>query len=291
MIGRMPALRMLARELNASSASVRGTDEKSPSYQISPFGAFASRVLIAGTADSITGIGEDGTARMMSGRLTDASGGTVWFTAGRFQEEAAREMAMLKAGTAVAVYGKIRAFQSEKGVQVSVRAESVSPIDAQTEAGISAEAVCDTWKRMLAMRSALGAGGFDRDNLMRAGFSEPDADAMVGAVMNYGVPDSAEYFADLRRASERISALMAGDSAPAQPAEGAEASEDEAQRIEGRILEILTEQDAPMGVLKSDLIAKASAEGISEKATVEAWDGLMSKGLAYEPDLKHIRAI
>ena len=48
MNARETAWRVFATELSASSLEIRATEEKSPSYVVSPLGAKINRVLVAG---------------------------------------------------------------------------------------------------------------------------------------------------------------------------------------------------------------------------------------------------
>ena len=59
MNARETAWRMFATELNSSSLEIKATEEKSPSYLISPLGAKVNRVLIAGALTEKENIGGD----------------------------------------------------------------------------------------------------------------------------------------------------------------------------------------------------------------------------------------
>ena len=94
MNARETAWRMFATELNSSSLEIKATEEKSPSYLISPLGAKVNRVLIAGALTEKENIGGDDEP-MWKARVQDVSG-SFYINVGRYQPEASAEIADLE---------------------------------------------------------------------------------------------------------------------------------------------------------------------------------------------------
>ncbi len=127
MNARETAWRVFATELNSSTLEIKATEEKAPSYIVTPLGAKINRVLIAGvmTEKENTGSEEE---PMWRARIQDVSG-SFYINVGRFQPEAAATMADLEAPCFVAAVGRVRAYNADDGrVLISVRPEHVIPI-------------------------------------------------------------------------------------------------------------------------------------------------------------------
>ena len=73
MNARETAWRVFATELNSSTLEIKATEEKMPSYIVSPLGAKINRVLIAGVMTEKENVGSD-EEPMWRGRVQDESG-------------------------------------------------------------------------------------------------------------------------------------------------------------------------------------------------------------------------
>lgn len=128
---RETAWRVSAAELNASTLEIRATEEKMPSYVVTPLGAKVNRVLISGVLTEIDNIGTD-EEPMWRGKIVDLSG-SFYINVGRFQTDAVAEMTTLKEPCFVAAVGRVRTYTGDNGrMYVSVRPEHIVEVDEKT---------------------------------------------------------------------------------------------------------------------------------------------------------------
>ncbi|MFB6118824.1 RPA family protein [Halosegnis sp.] len=125
------ARRAFAREFNDAGYTFKESDdERAPVYALLPTGARANRVFVVGTLTETEDIGED--SEYWRGRIVDPTG-TFFTYAGQYQPEAANALRELESPAYVSVVGKPRTFETDDGgVNVSVRPESISVVDADT---------------------------------------------------------------------------------------------------------------------------------------------------------------
>ena len=125
------ARRVFAEEFNDAGYTFKESDdERAPVYALLPSGARANRVFVVGTLTETEDIGED--SEYWRGRIVDPTG-TFFPYAGQYQPEAANALRDLEPPAYVSVVGKPRTFETDDGgVNVSVRPESISVVDADT---------------------------------------------------------------------------------------------------------------------------------------------------------------
>ena len=111
MNARETAWRVFATELSASSLEIRATEEKSPSYVVSPLGAKINRVLIAGVMTEKENVGGDDEP-MWKARIQDVTG-SFYISVGRYQPEASAAIADLEAPCFVAAVGRVRTYTAD----------------------------------------------------------------------------------------------------------------------------------------------------------------------------------
>jgi RPA family protein len=128
---REPARRVYANELREVRLHFRdGTDEKSPTYVMLPTGIRCNRIFACGEMILKEKKGEENT--FYSVRVKDPTG-MFFVNAGSYQQEAMQQIARIEQGSFVAVVGKPVVRSMDDGsVFVSVRAESVFPVDRDT---------------------------------------------------------------------------------------------------------------------------------------------------------------
>ncbi|MFA6679801.1 MAG: glycerol dehydrogenase, partial [Candidatus Methanomethylophilaceae archaeon] len=192
MNARETAWRVFAGELNTSSLEKKGTDEKSPSYLITPLGAMINRVMIAGVLLEKTNTGTE-EEPMWKGRIQDVSG-SFFINVGKFQPEASAAMVDIETPSFVAVVGKVRTYTADDGrVFVSVRPERIINIDDATRNFWVLESAQSMWKRLIAMKSALQVQDPTVNDLIAKGFTSNDAEGIISALDHYGMPESSKY--------------------------------------------------------------------------------------------------
>ncbi|MEF8830381.1 MAG: RPA family protein [Halobacteriales archaeon] len=125
------ARRVFAREFNDASYTFKESDdERAPVYLLLPTGERANRVFVVGTLTEKEDVGDD--SEYWRGRVVDPTG-TFFVYAGQYQPDAASMLRDLEPPAYVAVVGKPRTYETDDGtVNVSVRPESITPVDEPT---------------------------------------------------------------------------------------------------------------------------------------------------------------
>ena len=141
------AQRVFAEEFNAASYTFKESDDdRAPVYALLPTGERANRVFFVGTLTETDDVGEDN--EYWQGRIVDPTG-TFFVYAGQYQPEAASTLRELEPPAYVAVVGKPRTYETDDGnVTVSVRPESITPVDAATRDRWVAETAERTLERI-----------------------------------------------------------------------------------------------------------------------------------------------
>ena len=274
MNARETAWRVFAAELNSSTLEIRATEEKMPSYVVSPLGAKMNRVLIAGVMTEKENIGSPDEP-MWKVRIQDVSG-NYYVNIGRYQPEASAAMADMEAPCFVAAVGRVRTYTTDdQRVFVSVRPEHIIRIDERTRNEWLLETAKSTWRRLKNAKTVLGMPDAKVPDLIAMGMSDAEADGLIYALDNYGqMPDSSMY---LKTIIDQSGASSEG------PSHG---------QLEDIILNMLEELDTDgKGAPRDELERRAEAEGISSIELEEISNILMDKGLVYEPNLRYLKRI
>lgn len=297
MMRREPAWRMFSSELNSSQLEIKGDEEKSPTYLITPLGGKVNRVLAAGVLLDKENIGSE-EEPMWRARIQDPTG-SFFINAGRYQPEAAAALAEMEPPMFVAVVGKTRTYSPGDGrVFVSIRPERIIEVEESIRDRWVLEACQSTWDRMKALRSALAMENPDEDALIKGGMDPVLASGLLEAIGYYGVADSTRY---LRMVQDGLRLLLPdreidlglpGDdsSLPDEidiDPEAASANLDH----EDTILALLERLDVDNGAPFEELLSEAAKEGIDGTQLEEITNSLMDKGLVYEPVLGRLRTI
>jgi len=124
------AYRIFAAEFEAADYDYSESDEeRAPNYVITPTGARANRLFVAGVLTEVERV----TDEMLRGRIVDPTGAVVVY-AGQYQPDALTALERLDPPAFVAVTGKARTFRPEDAetIYTSVRPESINEVDADT---------------------------------------------------------------------------------------------------------------------------------------------------------------
>ena len=150
-VSREVAQRVFAAEFNDASYTFKESDDdRAPVYLLFPTGERANRVFVVGTLTETEDVGEDN--EYWRGRIVDPTG-TFFVYAGQYQPDAASALRELEPPAYVAIVGKPRTYETDEGgVNVSVRPESITEVDAATR---------DQWVVETADRTLDRIDGFD----------------------------------------------------------------------------------------------------------------------------------
>ncbi|MFC6837264.1 RPA family protein [Halomarina ordinaria] len=147
------ARRVFASEFNDATYTFKESDEeRAPVYALLPTGERANRVFFVGTLTETEDVGSD--SEYWQGRVVDPSG-TFFMYAGQYQPDAASHLREAEPPEYVAVVGKPRTYETDEGeVNVSIRPESITTVDAATR---------DRWVVETATRTLERLGAFEED--------------------------------------------------------------------------------------------------------------------------------
>jgi len=131
---RESAKRVFAAEFRGCKFSEKfSTDEKAPTFILTPTGEIAARLLIVGVITSKERTTtKDKTNTVYRARVNDGTG-DFFISASSFQPDAMMQLAKIEVPAIVTVVGKPKVFTKEDGtVFTSVNAESVTIVDKET---------------------------------------------------------------------------------------------------------------------------------------------------------------
>ena len=189
------ARRVFASELRDSNYTFREDDsDYAPLYLITPTGARCNRVLLVGTLTEKDNLGDD--VEYWRGRVADPTG-SIFVYAGQYQPDAAQALSATEPPAFVAVVGKPSVYETEDGKRlISVRAESVQKVDAETRDRWLLESAARTLDRIEAFKAFLEMGGADAfssgDELLKKP-SSPAEMADIGKAHLHYSPDLERY--------------------------------------------------------------------------------------------------
>ena len=299
---RETAWRVFATELNSSSLEIKATEEKSPSYVVTPLGAKVNRVLIAGVMTEKENIGGEDEP-MWKARIQDVTG-SFYVNVGRYQPEASAAMADIEIPCFVAAVGRVRTYTTDdQRVFVSVRPEHIVRVDEAVRNEWILETAKSTWRRLKNAKTVLGMPDAVEADLLAMGMTQAEANGLLYALDNYGqMPDSALYLKTIQSAlrmlmPERDIDLGFPEDLSDEPDEidlepSTNGGPANYGQMEDVILNMLEELDTDgKGAPRDELERRAEAEGISSIELEEISNILMDKGLVYEPNLRYLKRI
>ncbi len=287
------AHRLFAAEFSASNYEVREGEEKSTVYIVTPLGAKVSRMMIAGVLTEVEeNKGENWT--MYNAQIADPTG-TFRISAGQYQQGASRSLQSIEPPAFVAAVGKARSFTTEEGaVYVSVRVESIARITQEQRDFWTYETCRETLRRIDACKSALELSPPNADALARLGISRRYAEGAILALEHYGKADFDAYRGVVVEALRSIGGVEDAAVAPivtqavAEPPDGDELTEDESTIL--HIIGSLDDSD-PRGAQWEDVEKMALEKQLTAERLSEAVEGLLDKGMIYEPVLGKMKRI
>jgi uncharacterized protein len=152
---REPAKRVFSGEFRGTKFSEKfSTDEKAPTFILTPTGEIAARLLIVGVlTDKERTTTKDKSNTVYRGRINDGVG-DFFISASSFQPEAMMQFARIETPAIVAIVGKPKIFTKEDGtVFTSVNAESITIVPKETREIWKLETAKATLDRIAVMES------------------------------------------------------------------------------------------------------------------------------------------
>ncbi len=321
MNAREVAWRVFAGELNDSSLVMQGEEERAPTYVITPLGAKINRVYIVGVVTDLENMGSP-EEPLWRAKLIDPTG-TTYISAGQFQPEAAVAMSKLTVPGFAAIIGKVRVYSPEDGVMyISVRPETVKQMEKSARDIWVLDSCISLRHRLDAAGEAVKMDGLSAEALVKLGYGQNLAEGIVRARDHYGdvpldkyhtmlidclrylipeeggtpdIPESEETedieppeFEEVEEGIDTPPAPPAAEPEPAPEAEG----DEELTADEEKLLKVITSTDPKAAGIDWDVLEKAAKKaGLKKEAFDGAAEGLLDKGMIYEPMMGKIRKI
>jgi len=282
---RETAIRIFAVELNSSTLETREAEEKSSVYIVTPLGARVNRVLITGVlTDVASGTNEE----LVRATVADPTG-DVRISAGQYQEYGKKALSSITVPSYVAVVGKAKAYRPEDGAFYTyVRVEAIAAVDQQRRNYWLYETCRDTVSRINAMRAAMELSPPTQDALIRMGVPPRLATGAIEALQHYGRVEVDKYREAVIEALRTIGDVEElSQNIPTVTTE-----EEELSTSERLLLDIISETDKHnRGADYQEILARARARKLTDEETRTALDGLLEKGMIYEPSLGRMKRI
>ncbi len=318
MMGREVAWRVFAGELSESSLVLTGEEERAPTYVVTPLGAKINRIYVVGVITDLENVGST-EEPLWRARMADPTG-TLFLSAGQFQPEASLALSKIPIPGFAAVIGKVRVYSPEEGVMyLSIRPEVVKSVPKELR---------DTWvldgckalkQRIEAVSEAKEMAEPSVEELMNLGHGQNLAEGVMAAMDHYEdfpldryqtmlidalrflIPEEGE---ELMEVPEEVQTTeleeVLEEDVPAEPPvivpeteeTGEDDTDEELTQEEEKLLEVIEKEDPDSSGIDWDVLAKAAKKsGLKKQDFESAMEGLLDKGLVYEPMLGKIRRI
>lgn len=305
MTRREPAWRMLASEFNRSVEEERGANERSASFLLSPFGARANRVLLAGDLEPPEQIGKDASMPFWRSRLHDPTG-VVSVTAGGFQPRAMAALRAVESSTPSLVVGKAHLYRGRDGVAYpSVRVEYLRSLFPEEFRTALAEALEQTLGRLELLESLSTNPSRSDDEIVRSGVSPSWVLAARSALARYGPPGRDPSREMLRPVLGALGAVQVGERSPpssvssgavtvrrALPPPPRHAPSVSERAEEGAFLDLvdsLSEESMDGYADLKDILQRAEGRGLGAEKAEELVNRLEESGTLEEPIVGKLR--
>jgi RPA family protein len=299
---RETAWRVFASEYNDCSLELKGEGEMTPSYVVSPLGAKINRLFLIGVLTDVERMSESGD--LLRAHVSDPTGVFTLYS-GQYQQNATDALLEVEVPTFVALSGKSRTYSPEEGTLfVSVRPEWIQEVDAAARDRWILETCESTMERVEAIREAQKMTEPKVFELEKLGYNRSLAEGIIAALHHYDgvdieryrslLKESLQFLSPARRTlNELISSSVespkdTSDQPPQKPIDD-QAEEDDFQKIEETVLQVIKDLQGDDGASWDDITATCEKAGVDSDAIEEALTSLMDKGLIYEPILGTIK--
>lgn len=295
------AWRTFSKEFNSATMDITSSEEKAPSYVVTPLGAKVNRLFAVGVVTDRENIGSEDSP-MIRARLADPSG-SFYISAGQFQPEATMVLREIQPPEFVAVVGKARVYSPDDSVRLlSIRPESISRCDSKLRDYWIYETCRMTLQRIEIMKEAVEMSDPSAEELKKLGYPEYLAEGAAAAAKHYEQIDL-QAFEELVKDSLREIAsgspgeikeidleemIVSPEADEVEVAEVQPSSEDQ----EESVLQIIDSLDKRgKGSDWNDVVADAKKRGIDRERLEEICTDLMDRGEIYEPELGRLKRI
>ncbi len=298
--------RVFSKEFNSATLDISSSEERAPSYVVTPLGAKVNRVFVVGVITEAENIGSE-EAPMIRARIADPAG-NYYLSAGQFQPESTIALRELEPPEFVAVVGKGKVYSPEDSVRLlSIRPEIIRKCDAALRDYWIFETCVSMKRRIEIMKEAVKMDPATVQELEKLGYPKYLVEGAVAATNHYENIDMESYENLLADALREIVSGEIGeikeldlDEAIVSPeadeveivSKPTEEIFEEDEDKEEMILQIVEALDKDgKGAKWEAIAAEAKKKGIEKERLEEICTDLMDKGDIYEPELGKIKKI
>jgi RPA family protein len=298
------AWRVFAAEFNDSQFEEKGTSEMAPSYVITPLGGKVNRMFLVGVLTDVEPVSEDG--EFVRAHVSDPTGIFTLYS-GQYQPEITEQLSSLEIPTFVAIMGKSRSYIPEEGelLYTSVRPQQIAVVPPKIRDEWIVETCYQTLNRLEAMSEVLKMSGDYETELQNLGFGRYISESIGLAAQRYDHVDIKQYKKMIKDALDYIieGPSVGVDSSDISNLYSVKTDEksqtiippnqqeisDEMQEAEDTVLEVIKTLEGKDGALWDKITEQCESKGLDVDMIEEALNGLMEKGLIYEPVLGTIK--
>ena len=294
MINREVAWRVFAGEYNQSTLKWESSEERSPSYVVTPLGAKINRLYLVGVLTETENIGTP-EEPMWRGRVTDPTG-TFFVSAGQYQPDVATAMANMEPPTFVAVVGKANTYRpDEETILVNVRGELIKEVTENQRDYWILEASNGLKERLEAISEAKKMEEVSREELIDLGYDSDIADGIKMAIDHYQDISIDRYWTMLEDALMYVLPEYEGGGLE-ETVEEVEEEDEEESEIEDLVLEVIEEMEEltehENGVEYEAVMEEVmDREEVTQDQFEETVNSLRNSGKIYEPVLGNLKRI
>jgi len=292
MINREVAWRIFASEFNESTLEIEGTEDRAPSYLVTPLGAKINRLYAVGVLTEKENIG-DPEEPMWRARVTDQTG-TFFVSAGQYQPEVTSTLTNMEPPVFVAVVGKANTYRpDDETFLTSIRAEIIKEVSEEQRDNWVIEAARSLKNRLEVAIEASKMEEVSVEELVELGFDEKLAEGFKQASEHYDSIDFNRYERMLEDSLRYV--LPEYESKSIEEME--QESEDERnEELEDFILDVIAEieerENLENGVDYDRVKEKVMEEKeITQDDFEESVTSLRNDGKLYEPVLGNLKRI
>ena len=298
---RETAWRMFSKEFNNATFDISSTEERAPSYVVTPLGAKVNRLFIVGVVTDTENVGTV-ESPMVRARMADPSG-SYYLSAGQFQVESMNVLKELKPPEFLAVVGKAKVYSPDESVRLlSIRPEVAKKCDTKLRDYWIYDTCISTLARLELMAEVEKMNPPSIEEIEKLGYPKYMAEGAVVAANHYKKTDYESYKDLVVNALKEISLADVGGvkeldfeemvvspdekEVEVSSIEGVEISDDEEKNILQLIK--LLDKDSK-GAKWDDLAAATKKKKIDKDRLEEICTQLLDKGEIYEPELGRMK--
>jgi uncharacterized protein len=253
------ASRVFAGEYNGSSLSIPDKDSGTPSWVVTPGGAWCRSLFLSGALTEVTESGD-----MVYSRMSDPTGAFDLVIGGR-NTPLAEILCTIPIPSFVTVSGRAQMYMKNGIAHLSVRPDHIR---------IVSRAIRDQWVLATAKSTLIRLNRIN--HALMNSFTDSD---ILMPVRHYPIT----------RTSLRKLAAMVEDAVQTVPSPDSNTSPQTDVRT--RVMEIISAGNGPRGISVEEIIRLSMESGISREAVIAAVESLITEDECYQPQKGFVKPL